>query len=93
MISTTTFDDGLLPTSLVAVQLNVPVWFLLIFCRNRSLVVSSGTLSPVHIKVHCGLHDAVQLIEGIVSPSVTLYVEVGGESVTYSGPSTINTYN
>ena len=50
----------------------------------------SGTLGPVHIKVHCGLHDAVQVIDGIVSPSVTVYVVVGGDSVTDSGPSTMN---
>ena len=62
----------------------------MIFCRYRSLELSSGTLGPVHIKVHCGLHDAVQLIDGIVSPSVTVYVWVGGDSVTDSGPSTMN---
>jgi hypothetical protein len=87
LTSTFTFDDILLPTSLVAVQLNVPFRFLLIFCRYRSLVVPSGTLGPVHIKVHCGLHDAVQLIYGIVSPSATVYVVVGGDSVADSGPS------
>ena len=58
-----------------------------------SLVVPSGTLGPVHIKVHCGLHDAVQVIDGIVSPSVTVYVVVGGDSVTDSGPTKINEYN
>jgi hypothetical protein len=52
--------------------------------------VPSGTLGPVHIKVHCGLHDAVQLIDGIVSPSVTVYVVVEGDMVTDSGPSKIN---
>jgi hypothetical protein len=64
----------------------------LIFCRYRSLVVPSGTLGPVHIKVHCGLHDAVQLIDGIVSPSVTVYVVVGGDSVTNYGPSRMNSH-
>jgi hypothetical protein len=65
----------------------------LIFCRYRSLVVPSGTLGPVHIKLHCGLHDAVQLIDVIVSPSVTVYIVVGGDRVTYSGPSTMNRNN
>ena len=65
----------------------------MIFCRYKSLVVPSGTFGPVHIKVHCGLHDAVQLIEGILSPSVTVYDAVGGDKVAYSGPSTINNYN
>jgi hypothetical protein len=55
-----------------------------------SLVGPLGTLGPVHIKVHCGLHDAVQLIDDIVSPSVTVYVVVGGDSVTDSGPSKRN---
>jgi hypothetical protein len=64
-----------------------------IFCRYRPFVVSSGTLGPVHIKLHCGLHDAVQLIYCIVSPSITVYVVVGGESVAYSGPSTMNRNN
>ena len=64
----------------------------MIFCRYRSLVVSLGTLCPVHIKVHCGLHDAVQLIDGMVSPSVTVYVVVGGDRVTDSGPSKRNKY-
>jgi hypothetical protein len=64
-----------------------------IFCRYRSLVVPPGTLGPVHIKVHGGLHDAVQLIDGILSPSVTVYVAVGGDKVTDSGPSTKNNYN
>jgi hypothetical protein len=64
-----------------------------IFCRYRSFVVPSETLGPVHIKVHCGLHDAVQLIDGIVSPSVTIYVVVEGDSVAYSGPSTMNRNN
>ena len=50
----------------------------------------SGTSGPVHVKVHCGLHEAVQLICGMVSPSVTVYVVVGGDSVTYSGPSKMN---
>ena len=40
--------------------------------------------------MHYGLHDAVQLIDGIVSPSVTVYVVVGGDSVTDSGPSKRN---
>jgi hypothetical protein len=40
--------------------------------------------------MHCGLHDAVQLIDGIVSPTVTVYVVVGGDSVTDSGPSKRN---
>ena len=62
------------------------------FCRYKSLVVPSGTLGPVHIKVQCGLHDAVQLIDGMVSPSVTVYVVVGGNSVTDSGPSKRNKY-
>jgi hypothetical protein len=53
-----------------------------IYLLDRSLVVSSGTLGPVHIKVHCCLHDAVQLIDGIVSPSVTVYVVVGGDILT-----------
>jgi hypothetical protein len=57
-----------------------------------SLVVPPGTLGPVHIKVHCGLHDAVQLIDGIVSPSVTVYVVVGGNRVAYSGLSTVIFY-
>jgi hypothetical protein len=65
----------------------------LIFCRYRSLVLPSGTLGPVHIKIYSGLHDAVQLIDDIISPSVTVYVMVDGESVTDSGPSKINTYN
>jgi hypothetical protein len=65
----------------------------LIFCRYRSLVVPSGTLGPVHIKVHCGLHEAVQLIDGIVSPSVTVYVVVGGDRITDSGPTKINKFN
>jgi hypothetical protein len=65
----------------------------LIFCRYRSLVVPPGTLGPVHIKVHCGLHDAIQLIDGRVSPSVTIYVVVGGDSVADSGPSTMNIYS
>ena len=43
--------------------------------------------------MHCGLHDAVQLIDGMVSPSVTVYVVVGGDSLTDSGPSKINKYN
>jgi hypothetical protein len=66
---------------------------LLLKCYYRSLVVPSGTLGPVHIKMHSGLHDAVQLTDGKVSPSVTVYVMVDGESVTDSGPSKINTYN
>jgi hypothetical protein len=56
-------------------------------------VVSSGTLGPVHIKVHCDLHDAVQLINGIVSPSVTVYIVVDGDRITYSDPSTRNRYS
>jgi hypothetical protein len=40
--------------------------------------------------MHCGLHDAVQLIDGILSPTVTVYVVVGGDSVTDSGPSKRN---
>jgi hypothetical protein len=55
-----------------------------------SLVGPLGTLGPVHIKVHCGLHDALQLIDGIVSPSVTVYFVVGGDKLTASGPSTMN---
>jgi hypothetical protein len=55
-----------------------------------SLVVSSGTLGPVHIKVHCGLHDALQLIDDIVSPSVTVYIVVGRDRLTDSGPSKRN---
>ena len=62
----------------------------MIFCRYRSLVALSGTLGTVHIKVHSGLHDAVQLIDGIVSPSATVYIVVGGDSVTDSGPSKRN---
>jgi hypothetical protein len=56
-------------------------------------VVSSGTLGPVHIKVHCGLHDALQLIDGIASLSVTVYVVVGADSVANSGPTTMNIYS
>ena len=93
LTSISTFDDTLLPTSLAAVQLNVPFRFLFIFCRYRSLVVPLGTLGPVHIKVHCGLHDAIQLINGIVSPSITVYVVLRGASVAYSGSSKINKYN
>ena len=63
---------------------------MFIFCRYRLLAVPSAKLGPVHIKVHCGLHDAVQLIDGIVSPTLTVYVVVGGDRVTYSGPSTMN---
>jgi hypothetical protein len=55
-----------------------------------SLVGPLGTLGPVHIKVHCGLHDALQLIDGIVSPSVTVYVVLGGDSVRDCGPSKRN---
>ena len=62
----------------------------MIFCRYRSLVVPPGTLGPVHIKEHSGLHDAVQLIDGILSPTLTVYVVVGGDSVTDSGPSKTN---
>jgi hypothetical protein len=62
----------------------------LIFCRYRTLIVPPGTLGPVHIKIHCGLHDAVQLIDGIVSPALTVYVMVGGDSVTDSGSSKRN---
>ena len=56
-------------------------------------MVPSGTLGPVHIKVHCGLHDTVQLINGIVSPSVTKYAVVDGDRVTVSGPSIVNNNN
>ena len=42
---------------------------------------------------HCGLHDALQLIDDIVSPSVTVYVVVGEDSVTDSGPSIMNRNN
>jgi hypothetical protein len=65
----------------------------LIFCRYRLLIVSPGTLGPAHIMEHCGLHDALQLIDDIVSPSVTVYVVVGGDSVMDSGPSTMNRNN
>jgi actin-related protein len=44
----------------------------------------------VVVKVHSGLHDAVQLIDGIVSPSATVYIVVGGDSLTDSGPSKRN---
>ena len=50
----------------------------------------SGTLGPIHIKVHCGLHDAVHIIDDTVSPSVTVYVVVGGNSVADSGPFRMN---
>ena len=44
------------------------------------------------MKAHCGLHDEVQLIDGIVSPSVTVYVVVGGDSITDSSPSIVIFY-